>query len=170
MWKIDIKTKEFKRLGLPKESLYGALSYVIDSTINIFWGSGNDEHIVWTGNFGEQIYKFNEMKNGLISFGMVYNKNENYFLFFGGFKGKKYGRSDEIWKFDVNNTQWKKLKIKLPDKMQSFGCLISYNCEYVLILGGCDGDGLNDKIYILNLLSMKWSISKIISPFRGIGY
>eukprot|EP01084_Bolivina_argentea_P261737 442445_1 len=140
MWKIDIKTKEFKRLGLPKENLYGALSCVIDSVINIFWGNGNNEHIIWTGNFGEEIYKFDDMKNGMISYGMVYNEKEKYLLLFGGFKGKTYGRSDEIWKYNINNRKWNKLEIKLPDKMQSFGCLISYDCKYVLILGGSDSD------------------------------
>eukprot|EP00483_Globobulimina_turgida_P005227 UN05237 len=101
---------------------------------------------------------------------MVYNKVDEYFLFFGGFKGKDLGRSDEIWKYSPHGSRWEKLGVRVPDKMQSFGSVISENGEYVILIGGSNSDGLSDKIYILNLLSMKWRLSNVISPFKGVGF
>ncbi len=173
MWKIDIQTKTFQSLALPRQNLYGALSYILDSQCNIFWGHGSNDHSVWTGKAGYVVHQFEDMQNGMISYGMVYNEKQKYFLLLGGFKGNELGRSDDIWRYrhdTPDEEKCEKLAVKLPDKMQSFGCLISFDCECLMILGGCDEDGLNEKIYILNLVTMKWRISKIISPFRGIGY
>merc|ERR1712176_857130 len=155
---------------MPTENLYGAQSLVLKSTCHLFWGHGNNTHSTWSGKVGYTIHEFDDMEEGVVSHGMVYNSKEEYVLLMGGFKGKKKGRSDEIWKYTCYDREWTKLKIKLPDKMQSFGCLISLNCEYVLVWGGCDEDGLNEKIYILNLKKMKWSLSQVISPFSGIGF
>merc|ERR1719221_1029119 len=99
MWKIDIKTKKFESMKMPTENLYGAQSLVLKSTCHLFWGHGNNTHSTWSGKVGYTIHEFEDMNEGVVSHGMVYNAKENYVLLLGGFKGKEKGRTDEIWKY-----------------------------------------------------------------------
>lgn len=171
IWRIDIATKKFECFGLENECC-GALTFIVDSKCNIFWGNNSNKHLLWNDNDTKIVYEFEELKKGMISFGIVYNSKEGYFLLFGGFKGKELGRSDEIWKYSLNGKKWEKLELTMPDKMQSFGCVITLNCKHVLIFGGTDSKGFvggNDKIYILDLVEMEWSLSKIPCPFKGVG-
>eukprot|EP01084_Bolivina_argentea_P261736 442444_1 len=174
IWKVYMNTKKFECIGLGNVQCFGGMGYIINNKFNVFYGNNNGNHLIldqYTLKM-DIIYKFNEYKKGLLSFGMVYNKYEKYFLFFGGYKGKDLGRTNEIWKYSIKNNEniWCKLDINMPDKMQSFGSVITQNAKYVIIIGGQNSNGISDKIYILNLLNMKWSQSKIICPFKGIGY
>merc|ERR1740123_634964 len=170
MWKIDITTKKFESFKLPNENQYGAQCLVLNSQCHLFWGHKNNTHAVWSGKAGYTVKEFENMDLGVVSHGMVYNEKDDYALLMGGFMGKGKGRTDKIWKYDAFGREWELLDVKLPDKMQSFGCLITEDCENLIVLGGCDEDGLNEKIYILNLKTMKWKLSGVVSPFSGIGF
>ena len=48
IWKIDIKTKEFKHFELGGNyQCAGALGYVTNNKLNIFWGNKHNKHIIW---------------------------------------------------------------------------------------------------------------------------
>merc|ERR1711971_773891 len=111
-----------------------------------------------------------ELEKGMGSFGVVYSAKHRCFLLFGGFKGKGLGRSDAIWRYVIESNEWSQLETTMPDKMQSFGCVITGDCEYVLILGGSDSQGLSEKIHVLELEGMRWRESQIGCPFKGVGH
>eukprot|EP01084_Bolivina_argentea_P261733 442439_1 len=91
---IEIKTKFISK---PKELSWN-LSAVINGEYHIFLGSDNNTHLKY--NDKQQKYdimhEFKEfdIDKGLISYGMVYNSLDKYYLLFGGYKGKGLGRSD----------------------------------------------------------------------------
>ena len=138
--------------------------------------NGNDGIYDW-----KTLHSFDEIAKtadrGRFNHGMVYNSFEDYFLLFGGFNDNKdkenNSRTDEIWKisrytYGKQEFKYEKLDLKMPDKMQSFGCLITMDNRYVLIIGGSDSNGLTDKIYVLSLLTMTWYLSKVRCPFDKV--
>eukprot|EP01084_Bolivina_argentea_P190589 327473_1 len=169
IWKIDIKTKKFECFAT---DIVGALTFVINSQLHLFWGLNHGKHVIFDKELKtfDVIKVFEDMEKGMISFGMVYNEQKEYFLLFGGYKGNEIGNSDEIWKYIINEQKWEKLKVKMPKKMESFGCVISLNGECVIIFGGSDSSGIVNKIYVLNLMRMEWKESNVLCPFEGVGY
>eukprot|EP00484_Ammonia_sp_Unknown_P016751 CAMPEP_0197041218 /NCGR_PEP_ID=MMETSP1384-20130603/17796_1 /TAXON_ID=29189 /ORGANISM="Ammonia sp." /LENGTH=491 /DNA_ID=CAMNT_0042472099 /DNA_START=36 /DNA_END=1511 /DNA_ORIENTATION=- len=171
LWKIDIETHKFECIELSR-TYWGSLSYLVNGQCHLFWGHQNDAHLRWNDNASkfEVVHQFANLANGMMSFGMVYNHKEQYFLLFGGYKGKEAGRSDAIWKYSMNEQEWQKLKVRMPQKMQSFASVVTDDCQFALIIGGSNDEGLSDKIYILNLGSMQWKLSNVVCPTQGIGY
>ena len=183
--KLDLKAKTIKALGVAAVPLgymergtNGKL-YCIDGELQHFMGHDENRHLRWDDdeNLYSVVKEFEEYKaHGLSGFGMVYNNRANELLFMGGWKGKGQGRSDAIWRFSMDTKRsakgqmlgWHKLDTKMPDEMQSFACVLSGDCQNVLIFGGSDSKGISRKIRILNLESMKWRVSKIEIPFKTI--
>merc|ERR1712244_139697 len=59
---------------------------------------------------------------------------------------------------------------KNDGKSQTFRCVITSDCRYILIIGGSNSKGLTESIYVLDLWAMKWRKSKVFCPFKGIGF
>ena len=175
IWRVHVENKRFEYMGkynLEDSSSYGSISCVVESQYHIFWGKMNNHHLCWKGDAEkfEILHRFEHIKKGMVSFGLVYNDREKYFLLLGGYMGKEEGRSDAVWRYRLSQNKWERLELTMPDKMQSFGCVITRNCKNVIIFGGSDSLGISDKIYVLDLLEMQWRKSSVICPFKGIGF
>ena len=86
-------------------------------------------------------------------------------MLMGGYDRKKGERLNEIWIYDLNkpNLKWIKSEHTLPEKMNSFSYVLTDDDEYLIILFGYGREWKND-IYILDLLSMEFTTSKVKGP------
>ena len=184
VWRVHLDDEQrFEYLGKPQIQnvsnspldtlqFMGSISCVIGGQYHLFWGKGNNNHLVWdpVERTFKVLHQFEHLKGGMVSFGMVSNEKKGFLLLMGGYKGKAYGRSDVIWRYWMKEDRWEQLEVRMPDEMQSFGCVATGDGRSVIVFGGSDSKGISDKIYILDLMTMQWRQSKIRCPFKGIGF
>ena len=68
----------------------------------------------------------------------------------------------------MKENKWERLAVSMPDAMQSFGCIMAGDGRSVVVFGGSDSEGISDKIHVLDLMTMKWRQSKVLSLSRRV--
>ena len=79
---------------------------------------------------------------------------------FGGFidDGIYYGPTDELFKLDPHERRWHNIKLSMPrPTARSNHGMVALNGTHALVFGGFR-DGLFDELWVLDLLSTKWSL------------
>ena len=130
----------------------------------------SNTHKVWNNETKEweNIHTFKEYSNGFDSFGLIYVSKRKELLLFGGYDyaSDVNGHIDTIWKYCIPKQSWIRLNVKLPQKMNSFGCVITKNQQYIIIMGGFGNGEYHDEIFIFDLKVMKIRESKTKLPFK----
>ena len=96
---------------------------------------------------------------GRVEFGMVTAADGSVWLF-GGFvdDGIYYGPTDELLKLDPHERRWHNIKLSGPrPTARSNHGMVALNGTHALVFGGFR-DGLFDELWVLDLLSPKWSL------------
>ena len=137
------------------------------------------QHIIWDFNRKDLkiVHTFENYRH-MSGIGVIHLKERNQFMLSGGAYqdencGYMYTESDDILLFDLNTFEWNELNnFKLPKKLSYHSCIVSNDQTYTIIINGRDENGRNsNNIYILDFELMKWTQSKIITPFHlGYGY
>eukprot|EP01084_Bolivina_argentea_P315340 546305_1 len=198
------QTKSVPNMALvPCENTHPSLM-VIDSICHIVGPSLNNFHSFWNNKtnkievvnaFTQPIvdelfnthhnkkYTNMEATDKLCEFGLVYaSKTKEIYCIGGGLRIIDWGvRFREIYhsilKYSIQNDEWTELDIALPHKqMEHFGCVITKDERYIILLGGCMGEQMDeeydeceyietDVIYVFDLQTLTLSKSKIKIPF-----
>eukprot|EP01084_Bolivina_argentea_P271256 461485_1 len=148
---------------------------IIENNIHLIGGFSSKKHVVWNHNTNkfDDIHTFEEWSCGNSSFAFIHITYQNRMLLLGGYDGRacSSGKTDCIWSYTISNQQWKLLNnIKLPYPMNTFGCVLTSNEKFVIIISGSvyvEKTISNNEIYILNLLTLEWRKSNIQSPIKG---
>ena len=127
-------------------NIYRPRVVCINSQFHILagYGSLNNEiisHFVWddTLNKLQIIDEFGRYLRDWNAFGLISNQRAKQILILGGYfytKNTIKSVSDVIHKYCLRDKRWKLADIKLPQKMNSFGCVVTRDGRYVIILGG----------------------------------
>ena len=91
----------------------------------------------------------------------------NNLFMFGGYDRDKHEYLDTIYQCNTKEMKWSKLDIKMPKQLYLFGCTTAINDKYVLIFGGYSGHYHSDDIYILSLLTKRFTKSQIKCPTKS---
>eukprot|EP01083_Nonionella_stella_P102579 291901_1 len=149
-------------------------SYAHDRDAN-----GNNYHleIGWSGDdsyhsyvsYVYKIFEFTEWQKGSTHHGIIHLKSRNEVMLFGGYDCTNAMGYDTIWIFDTKRYEWQQLyDVKLPQKMHSFGYILSENERYCILFGGKNRDIDNlSNIYIWDLHHMIFYESVIKAPSGG---
>lgn len=156
----------------------------IDNICHIIGGVENedhdahDSHYIWDEQTKKvkHIHKFNEMKGDISGFGLVYDSHKQQMLLLGGFdsgRTEMKWRRDEIYRCDLSSSSetdwiWTKLDIKLPHGMNNFGCVLTTDNRYVIIMAGLGMDKNYDDIHVLDLNVMNIFAVDLKFPFDRI--
>eukprot|EP01084_Bolivina_argentea_P092566 166521_1 len=119
-----------------------------------------------------------EVDEQLSEFGVVYaSKTKHIYCLGGSRRGNQAETYHSILKYCIENNNWTELDVVLPHKeMEKFGCVITKDERYVIILGGSSGEQINEEwdaleyidsqnIYVFDLYELKLSKSKVMMPF-----
>eukprot|EP01084_Bolivina_argentea_P313314 542574_1 len=147
---------------------------------SLFAVGGTDSSSIWKWDIEKKtLVKFSHMYDKIVldDFGIVYNQKRNSILLFGGthWKRGESHRVDYILEFNINNKQWNKLNVSLPEKIGYLCCTMAIYNRYVLIFGGRYDDDRytgeifhSDNIYVYSIEHKTITKSKIKCPSEGI--
>ena len=146
--------------------------FCVDSICHSIGGWYSNNHQIWNNETKQfqQVHTFSEYPGGFGSFGLIHAKKRKEIFLFGGYDMTDGKRLDVIYKYSLSTKTWGKLDTKLPHKMNYFGCVITMDEQYIIILGGFTmecGATWDDKIWVLSLKSMSFRECKIKLPFIG---
>ena len=151
----------------------GSLIYA-NSICHHIGGPRSNIHQIWNDESKQfqQVHEFKEYATGITSFGLIYDKKRKDLLLFGGCDWFVPQTLNDIHRYSMITSTWTKLRVKLPYKLKHFGCVITKDQEYIIILGGYyakGGGGIsaNDQIFVLSMNCMKFRESQIRLPFEG---
>ena len=172
------------------DQINGSEVIFVGDTLHIIGGCGSDDeaeddeqtifnsHYIWNedNKSVQHIHTFDDIKGSFTSYGLVHASNRGELYILGGFdygQATNKWRRDEIYKYNISDQKWTKLKnIKLPHKMNNFGCVITRNERYIICsagLGDSDVDAPSYKdIFVLDLNLMKIFECDIGFPFNRI--
>eukprot|EP01084_Bolivina_argentea_P267712 454526_1 len=126
----------------------------------------NYKHFIWN----EQTNQFDTLHQfefpSQAYYRIVHLKSKNALLLFAG---------DTMHLFhiksDIYTSKWTQLKQKIPHSFvqRYFGCILSRNDEYIVMMGGQDEtDEQTDQIFVLHTDSMIFKQSRINCPKKGV--
>eukprot|EP01084_Bolivina_argentea_P203696 347847_1 len=173
--KIHLKTKQIKIIQTNKS--FGALpmSIIIDGTYHIIGGTQNNKHLIWNDDTEQftEIYTFENWSTGLIFGSLIYIERKKMLLLFGGIDCATQSESlpqDSIYIYYINEQKWELLDIELELPLYAFGCVLTKDQKYVILLGGAK----TNEIHIFNTDNMlfeddMWSCDEVMPycPFIG---
>lgn len=144
----DTKTNEFQSF----DSCYFANPQMIiaGSECHIFGSSQDNRHWIWNHQTqtAQFIDKRDEVSQPWIDgkYGLVYIASKQEILLLGG--GERihlhnFGISDRIRKYSLQTQKWQILNMRLPHRMGRFGCVLTKEQRYILIIGG----NIYEKLY-----------------------
>ena len=156
----------------------------INGDLHIIGGHNYDQndlysHYIWNkeNKSTKHIHTFTEqgIKGNFSGFGLVYAKKRGELYLLGGFDDGRVNnqwRRDEIFRYRVSAQKWSKLDLKLPRRMNNFGCVITKDERYIICCAG-----LNDEddppsykdIIVLDLNIMKFLSVDMKFPHNRIG-
>ena len=126
-------------------------------------------HQIWNDDTKklETIHIFEEYPEGFSKFELVYIKSRKELLLIGGYDHNTNpdipAMLDTIFKFSVKTRKWTEFDIKLPFEYAYYGnpIVVTKDERYIIIV-----DFLS--FFILDLMTMVWSRSKIKQPKKGV--
>ena len=164
---INIKdnTQRTYESDIPLTECAGIIS--VNSDVHIF--TLEAKHYIWNMDTckSQFVHQFDEYSGGLSSFGLVYVASKQDLLLLGGFERISHDRIDDIHRYCLLTGKWTKLCVKLPYKMNHFGCVITKEQRYISVLGGITGMATDD-IFVFDSTRMETNKSKIKLPFKGL--
>ena len=175
---FNMESKQINRY--PSNHEPHSIFCVDNDEYHIIGGDGHDSnsntHKVWndeTKQWNDEMDTFKEYSNIFGSFGyrLIYVPTKKEVLLFGGYDYNKHDLIDTIWKYCIPTKSWMRLNLKLPHKMNGFGCVLIKNEQYIIIMGGRQHNfhyEYDDRIFIFDLRTWKFSESKTKLPFRGV--
>ena len=106
---------------------------------------------------------------------MVHVSSQNKLLLLGGYDRDYEDVIDTVRVYSTTKNEWKQLlndngdTIKLPLALSGFGCILTRDERYIVILGGTSGGigGEEVTIYYLDLWSMEWTKSLVECPINN---
>ena len=138
-----------------------------------------------SGNVNDNIYVWNDTEKKLDvicttavnassttrveGYSFIYLKSKDHVMMMGGYD---IGNDavGTIWRYSVFEKTWERLKdangniFKLPERLTGFVCLLTRDERFILIFGGSVGLEKWNKIYYLDLYTMKLNESAIECP------
>ena len=98
-------------------------------------------------------------------------KIKDIVLMFGGYDDTLKKDIDDIYEYDVTTNAWSKLHIKLPVKMDGFGCTAIIHNQCVLLCGGGNIYGTSTSFYndiwIYSVCNKSFTKSQMKCPMKG---
>eukprot|EP01084_Bolivina_argentea_P161402 280970_1 len=169
--KINIKTNKSKRIENVTEIGNGARSLIFDNQLHVIGGTDNLYHLIWNNKQHkfDTGHKFPFNTYNLQS-GFVHIKSKNILLLLGGYdKHDAEYDLDSIYSYNIQQKKWILLPQKLPIPLSYFGCVLSKDDKYLIIMGGTSDDDFNqlNDIYVLNTNNMEFKKSKIDCPEKS---
>ena len=170
---IDLNTKQHTTVVMDRyraDSEIGMPSIAyIEGEYHIIGGSAHS-HSKWTLDFSDMttVAQINEL-NGISLHGFVELKKAEKCLLFGGYDYRSQETRDTFWEYDILHRQWKKLMLRLPKPLKQFGCVLTVDERYIIVIGGTDqADVCSDAVYIVDLKIMSVRQSDVLCPRYSI--
>ena len=140
-------------------------SLFINGHLHVIGGTNHRKHIIWTKNGAlykfKKRHKFSKFKEFYRNHGVVQIESKQMVLLMGGEDAD--GPVDDIVVYQYDKDKWLRPKLKLPKPLSSFGCVVTMNEKYVIIIGGLK----SNEIFILNLEKMEFSNCRLKLPHTG---
>eukprot|EP01084_Bolivina_argentea_P099034 178010_1 len=181
---IDLQTSSFNILGQYNTGA-NACSLVIQSKLHIIGGIRNNKHITYNINHNhnindnvlKEIKDFHFWVKGNQSPGFIFVSNKQLIVLLGGYRQYHYIKvSAEIWTYNLNtpNPYWQKNVIRIPIPLMFFGCVLSADQKYIILLCGYSRivgqqrrNPVNN-IYVLDIDTMEFiQTYDIVAPVSG---
>ncbi|GAM24054.1 hypothetical protein SAMD00019534_072290 [Acytostelium subglobosum LB1] len=88
--------------------------------------------------------------------------NDTSFIIFGGSDGEHY--NSDVYLFDIDKMQWSEIQTTgtIPQSRSRHSATLVQGQNKVYIFGGSDGHGISNSLYVLDVLTWKWSIPNCI--------
>ena len=164
--KLNIDTNEYEEIQIAERigSGLGQL-LLINDDIHIIGGSTNTHLILQQNQTKPQILSRYGDGVKIESPRSIYSSKTDIIYTFGGYILDKYESSNNIHSFHISTNTHKLIELKMPDRLDSFGCIMTKDEKYVITFGGCDdyGNKVAD-IYIFDMDEMTARKSSIICP------
>ena len=181
-----IKVTKEKVNMIPQSKYIGdaPCTLFINDKYHVIGGSDNRYHLVWNdNNFMNQFDVKHTFKcvKGIFHHRIIHVKSKNILLLFGGcdllymYDSGNCRYLDEIYRYFIDDDKWELLNdIKLPQKMHSFGCVMTSDEKYIILFGGevkrssySSDDQYIDTIYVMDTDTMKIKLSNIKCPSKS---
>lgn len=118
--------------------------------------------------------KFELVEKLLTSFGDSYSdfgfstlamRSQHKIFVLGGRTYHYLSTHNSILCYNIRNNSWSELSIKLPKKLSSFTCSVSFDERYIILIGGADKQYKYSRdIYVMDLLLMKFMKCTLDTP------
>ena len=83
----------------------------------------------------------------------------------GGYNSKYWVSLNTIRSYDIKTKNNKVIDLRIPEEMDSFGCVVTNDEKYIIIFGGVDDrDTPKAGIYIFDMEQMSVRMSKFHCP------
>ena len=145
---------------------FGAQAIMIRDEFHVIGGMRNKgyKHLKWN-KIEKKFENVHAIKtNRIWAHRLV--KIKNKIIMMGGYDGNNY--LNDLLEYDVINNKWTEMKVKLPKRMLSFGCLAVMKGKYILLFGG-EGARSNefDDIWIYCVVNGSFTKSTVKCPVKG---
>ena len=146
---------------------------IIDNQLHIVHGYKNNKHYVLDikSKQLQTTYEFTDFENGhgLYEHSLIHLKRKQKLLLLGGVPSNSTEYNKTIWEYSIVDKIWKKLAIKVCEPARYFGCVVTDDERYMIILGGrVQGYMTSDRIYILDLNLMVFRKCHVELPVTTI--
>jgi N-acetylneuraminic acid mutarotase len=181
VWKYDLKTNLWEEVGICEaESTDGkiiitTMAYDQESEQYI---ALNRNGRTWSFNFENNIWKdmnSDPFPSGRAGQGMVYDKESDRIIMFGGFAGNsaKDPVFSDTWAYDYNTNTWTKMNPEIsPSARMYFTMAYDIENDKVILWGGRTADPISDNriwIYDFNKDTWEWK-ENIGGPKKPLTY
>ena len=177
--KYDIDTQKWDDVSPSIPDSEGCYFVIIDGKMHCLFGDGNSKHYVLDLNEDEKpkpwevVHEFKGYPEGMMLGSVVYMPDKKMLWVLGGFNIIHHESDDVIFRYSVEMNLWETLPIKLPQKMQGFGCICTSDERYIITLGGQYTDYTetvsleNNPIYIFDTETLQIYTSSVQCPEAG---
>ena len=135
--KLNIDTNEYEEIQIPDNIGMGQL-LLINDDIHLIGGENNTHSILQPNQTEPQILFRYADEDGISYHRSIYSSKTDTIYTFGGYIHSLCAPSDNIYSFDVGTNTQKLIDLKMPEKLDSFGCIMTRDGRYVITFGGCD--------------------------------
>eukprot|EP01084_Bolivina_argentea_P278623 476060_1 len=164
---LNITNKTIKRVFINADLGNIPSLVLLNEQLHIIGGHKNKKHYTWhtkTQTLSE-MHAFTHVQN-IVGQRLIYQQSTNRLFMFGGYDNGNHVRLNCIWVYYINTNKWKQSELILPCKMNTFGCIMTMNQKYGIILGGITdiSTSTTKNIHIIDLEAMELVLSKIQCP------
>ena len=143
----------------------------MNGELHIIGGFQNGNHFVWDDykKTLKLLHCIQKSNRGLAGGSLIHIPSQDKLLLIGGYDYGDRTKTDTIRVYSTKDNEWKELLnengdvIKLPLGLSGFGCILTRDERYIVIIGVTSGTTGGEEINIhhLDLRTLKWETSMV---------